>query len=179
MSNRSINTYCVYCRPGQDKNAEIKLKDLNYSSFSPLEMKPRFVNGKKEKHYRRLMPGYVFFDVPEDTEPEWMKIRQVSSILRVLQYGDGVRALRDDDLKFIHWLRENRGVLNASPVIRIGTKIRIIGGPLKNYEGNIVSVNKQRERVAVKIGEGALLQRIWFSIEYIEESKSAPNETPE
>ena len=172
MEESASNTYCVYCRPGQDKNAEGKLKDLDYASLSPLEMKPRFVCGKKEIRYHRLMPGYVFFDVPVNTEPDWIKIRQVSSILRVLQYGDGTRALRADDMKFIYWLRENQGVLKASPVIQIGTKIRIIGGPLKDYEGKIVAVNKARERVAVKIGESSLLQRIWFSIEYIEESKS-------
>lgn len=171
MDVHDVNTYCVYCRPGQDKNAEIRLKELDYYSLSPLEMKPRFVDGKKETHYRRLMPGYVFFEVQVNMEPDWAKIRQTSSILRVLQYGDGIRALRGDDLKFIQWLHENRGVLSASPVIQIGTKIRIIGGPLKDYEGKIVAVNKARERVAVKIGEGSLLQRIWFSVDYIEESK--------
>lgn len=56
-----------------------------------------------------------------------------------------------------------------SKVIQVGTKLQFVDGPLKDMDGRIVKVNKNRKQVQVSIGEEENLMRtVWCSIEYIE-----------
>lgn len=58
-------------------------------------------------------------------------------------------------------------------MIREGTKIRFVGGPLADFDGQVLRVNKNRRQVLLSIGSGeGLLRKMWCSIEYIEEAAS-------
>ena len=72
-------------------------------------------------------------------------------------------------MKFIQWLIRHNDGIKISKVIQIGTKIKIIDGPLKEYEGNIIKVNKRQKCVAVRINTEGIINTIWLSYEYIKE----------
>ncbi len=57
---------------------------------------------------------------------------------------DNTKKLRGHDLEFIQWLKRQNGMIGISKAIQIGTKIKIIDGPLKKYEGNIIKINKRQ-----------------------------------
>ena len=137
--------------------------------LSPLVVKPQ--QGRKEprRTQARLLPGYVFFE--QEGEPDWMGIIRFSSVLKILHYQDETPELRGADLDFVRWLRVHEGLIDVSQVMKVGTKIAFVSGPLLGMEGRVLKVNKGRRQVQVAVGgEGDLIRNIWCSVEYVQES---------
>ena len=167
---RKNNTYCVYCAVGQDNRVVQSLKQLGYESMSLQQVKHFYGGGKPSTRKVPMLPRYVFFDGPADTEPDWYGIKGIPSVLKILEYGDGQRALRDNDLDFVTWMKGMSGLMEFSQVMQVGARIRVVGGPLKYYEGKIVEVKKHRGMVAVEIGEDMHFSKIWCPVEYLEQT---------
>lgn len=168
MHDTSVKTYCLYCEPGQDRKVAAFLNKLGFVSLSPLQVKRYFNHGKKLVRKIPLLPRYVFFDDGSEDGPDWNKIHAIPGVQHILQYGDGMRALRDGDLLFVRWMKSINGLLEVSQVIQVGTKIRVIGGPLAHYEGQILEVKKHRQMVAVEISTEGHIAKIWCPVEYIQ-----------
>ena len=137
--------------------------------LSPLVIRPQ--PGKKgiARAHARLLPGYVFFDY--GGAPAWEDILRFSSVLKALQYEDGERALRNEDLAFVQWLKQYEGLIDVSQVVKVGTKIAFVSGPLMGMEGRVLQVNRSRRQVQIAVGdEGALFHSIWCAIEYIQDN---------
>ena len=96
------------------------------------------------------------------------KLKKFPIFFYLLKYADNTKHLRDNDLKFVQWLVENNGIIKISKAIKIGKKIKIMEGPLKDFEGNIVKINKRQKCVKIKIDEEGIIKYIWLSYEYIE-----------
>ena len=143
------------------------LKRGGYTAFSPLAVRNKPGEGGIKRTRARLLPGYVFFDA--ESEPDWDSIRRWSGVLKVLRYEDGACALRGDDLAFVKWLKEYEGMVDVSQVVKVGTKIAFVGGPLVGMEAKVLQVNKGRKMVQIAFGDGdAMFRNIWCTIEYIE-----------
>lgn len=161
-----MKSYCLFCKSGQEGLVIDLLTHVGYAAFSPLTVRNKPEAGGLKRTKARLLPGYVFFDAEE---PDWEMIRRCSGVLKVLRYQDGSCALRDEDLAFVKWLREYEGLLDVSQVIKVGTKIAFVGGPLVGMEAKVLKVNKSRRQVQIALGdEEAMFRNIWCSIEYVE-----------
>lgn len=160
------NTYCVYCAVGKDSRVVTSLEQLGYTSLSFQQMKRYFSQGKQRVRRVAMLPRYIFFDAGE--EPDWYRIRAIPHVQKILEYSDGRRAFREDDLDFVRWMKSLNGMMYFSQVMQVGSKIRVVGGPLIHYEGQIVEVKKHRNMVAIRIGEEAHFSKIWCPVEYIE-----------
>lgn len=142
-----------------------------YEAIAPLAERWTKVGDAVRKKTGSLIGGYVFLGA--QAEPDWIAIAKDRDVLRVLQYDGGERALRGEDLAFVEWLQHYEGLIEISRVIREGTKIRFVGGPLADFDGQVLRVNKNRRQVLLSIGSGeGLLRKMWCSIEYIEEAAS-------
>jgi len=141
---------------------------MGFSTLIPYEERHLFIKGVPFVRKTRLLPRYVFFDAPSCTEPPWTTIKQLPHVCKILQYSDDIRALQKEDLAFVEWLKCYNGLLQISLVARIGTKIQVISGPLKDYEGRIVEVKKSRLCVAVNISDTGHFRKVWCPIEYVE-----------
>ncbi len=143
------------------------LKRGGMFAFSPLAVRNKPGEKGLKRVKARLLPGYVFFDAEQ--EPDWETIRRFSGVLKVLRYEDGACALRGEDLRFVDWLKRCDGVIGVSEVVKVGTKIAFVSGPLVGMEAKVVKVNKSRRQVEIALGDGDVLFRnVWCSIEYIE-----------
>ena len=160
--------YCLFCKAGQEQNVMGMLKERGAKPLAPLavRVRPRVKGGEKVR--QRLLPGYVFFEQAD--EPDWLGIIRYSSVLKILHYQDESPELRGEDLSFVRWLEANEGLINVSEVVKVGTKIAFVNGPLVGMEGQVLKVNKGRGLVQISIGEGSgLFRTIWCAIEYIQE----------
>ena len=167
MKAENIQTYCLFCKSGQENRVIEKLKSDGYAPFAPLVVRWKPLNGKIRQTRSRLLPGYVFFDA--EALPNWQNIYAIEPVLRILQYDDGERILRGSDAEFVAWLKKYDGTIQLSHVIQVGTKLEFIDGPLKEMEGKIIKVNKSRKQVQVAIGnDKSMMHTIWCSIDYIE-----------
>jgi transcription antitermination factor NusG len=122
----------------------------------------------KTRQVRCVMPGYVFFMA--ETEPDWERVLRTKYVYRALAYGDGARALRGADLDFVYHLLHKGRIAEVSHVVRVGTKIKVIDGPLADYEGRIVGVNRKRCCAKVTLDTEGTIKHAWLQYEEITES---------
>jgi len=112
-----------------------------------------------------LLPGYVFLESPG--EPDWRVIRQQGDVLKPLAYADGTQALRGRDLAFVRFLEGSGGFLGLSRAVQEGTRIRVLDGPLKAWEGSIIRVNRRRQAAEVRIDGEGIVHTIWLPYEVL------------
>lgn len=164
-----MESYCLFCKSGQEGAVIALLNRHGLDAFSPLAVRNKPGEGGVKRTKARLLPGYVFFDA--ECEPDWDAIRRFSGVLKPLHYEDGTRSLRNEDLAFVNWLKRYEGMVDVSQVIKVGTRIAFVSGPLVGMEAKVIKVNKSRKQVQIALGDGdALFHNIWCSIEYIESS---------
>ena len=162
-----MESYCLFCKSGQESLVIDLLNRRGHAAFSSFAVRPKPTDGGLKRTKARLLPGYVFFDAED--EPDWDEIRRFSGVLKVLHYEDGTRSLRDEDLAFVKWLKRYEGMVDVSQVIKVGTKIAFVGGPLVGMEARVLKVNKSRRQVQIALGDqDSFFQNIWCTIEYIE-----------
>lgn len=166
--NKPLNVYCFFCETGYEDSFDTTFKWLGLTKIEASVNRVVRRNGKEVTVKRAMLPGYVLFEADDLSFDRLSALRQRLHFLRFVSYPDGAYALRGRDLEFINWLKRQNGMLDVSRVCRVGTRIRVIDGPLKTYEGSIVEVNRKRSCVAIRVGEGSILNKIWCSVEYVE-----------
>ncbi len=160
--------YCLFCKAGQEQNVMRMLEERGAKPLAPLAVHVRSGQKGMEQTRQRLLPGYVFFE--QEGEPDWRQIIRYSAVLKVLHYRDETPELRGADLDFVRWLKAHEGLIDVSEVVKVGTKIAFVSGPLVGMEGQVLKVNKGRGLVQVAVGgDGNLFHAIWCSIEYVQE----------
>ena len=159
--------YCLFCKGGQEQNVMRMLKERGAKPLAPLAVRVRTGAKAREKTRQRLLPGYVFFE--QEPEPDWTGLIRYSSVLKILHYQDETPELRGSDLDFVRWLKAHEGLIDVSEVVKVGTRIAFVSGPLVGMEGQVLKVNKGRGLVQISVGgEGGLFHTIWCSIEYVQ-----------
>ena len=98
---------------------------------------------------------------------------RLPDILRVLCSGDGDWHLAGTDLIMAKALFSEDGVVGFSWAFFEGDRIRIADGFLKQYEGQIIRVNKRAKTAQIRVKfEGKTLS-LWLGYELIDR----PNDT--
>lgn len=160
--------YCLFCKAGQEQNVIRMLEERGAKPLAPLAVHLQPGEKGLERTRRRLLPGYVFFE--QEGEPDWQGIIRYSAVLKILHYQDETPELRGADLDFVTWLKQHEGLIDVSEVVKVGTKIAFVSGPLVGMEGQVLKVNKSRRQVQVSVGgEGNMFHTIWCAVEYVQE----------
>jgi transcriptional antiterminator NusG len=160
--------FCICCEVSKENMVESFLKQMGYNVISALVERTIIENGNIKNVLRSIIPGYVFFESENLLEIFfWRDICKIEYIYYPLKYADNEKCLRGKDLAFVNWLKVNKGIIKISKVTEIGKKIKILEGPLKNYEGNIIKINKRQKCVAIKLDGEGIENIIWLSYEYI------------
>ena len=160
--------FCLHCLTGYEQHIAEHVTRLGYPSLVPVSSRIVYKNGKRKTQQRKLFPGYVFLRSQSLNADEIGRLTDLDYVIRLLRYDTGQYALTEEDAGLISRLWQNNGVLEVSQAWREGNRIRIISGPLKDLEARILQVNLKRNSVAVRLGEGSILGKIWCSIEMIE-----------
>lgn len=126
-------------------------------------------SGVWEKRLRHMLPGYVF--VYSDNEIPISKLGKMPCVLKPLKYGDGDYILKGGDRDFAEWIYSHNGLIGLSVAIKSGSKIKVVDGPLLDYEGSIVEVKRQKRLAKVLITIGDISREVWMSFEWLKESR--------
>jgi transcription antitermination factor NusG len=172
------SVFCVFCKTGREPAVESFLTLRAYRVISSFTAQKVFRNGKAQTERRPILPGYVFFAAP--APPDWKTILASSDIYYPVAYADGTNTLRNNDLAFVKWLLLHTGSSNGAPagtigvsqVMKIGTRIKVVNGPLKDFEGSITKVNKARKIAAIELSTDSMFHIVWVPIEYVEKQKN-------
>lgn len=131
------------------------------------QYKHRSRGGVKTSILAPVLPGYVFFrtEYPESAAP----IHRLVDVIRLLRYADHSWELRNGDERFAQWVFEQEGILRMSQARKIGDRIVIAKGPLKDMEGSILKMDRHSRNGLVEIRLNDKVFHVWLPFEVLEE----------
>ena len=171
--NNWEHAYCIFCRSGTEEKvaAELIRQHDGLLAMPVYQEKHQSRSGVKSLVREVMLPGYVFVytrDIPDD---ERKFTRGNPNALRILSDADGAAELYGDNLDYARWVMRYSGLIRCSKAVRVGSRIRITEGPLKDYEGYIREISKKNRNGRIEIPFMGQTIKAWLPFEWVEETK--------
>ena len=156
MSDNSL--YVLQVRTNREdkfiKTFNKHLEPLDIKLYFPRRIIEIKKNGKIRKTKPALFPGYVILESPCDT-PVYQCLHTFKSsknFVKFLGSNTNIIQVKYNDLVFL------RKLLNLGPVIGKSdvtfdenSRIVVLEGPLKDFQGTIVKVDRRKKRAKIKL----------------------------
>ena len=158
---------CIFCLTGKEASVAEKIK-LNFPDICALALrqkKRKTKTGRTTVENVVLFPGYVFFKTDEDNFV--FELTRIDGVLSVLSTPKGDWRLWGEDEKFAAWVFQNHGLIDFSKAYREGDRIHIISGPLKDYEGEVIKIDKRNRNGQVALCFSGKTMKVWLGFEFI------------
>lgn len=136
--------YAVWVRTGQEEKVLRMCKEiLHEQCFLPKYECARKQDGRWIKREEPLFPGYLFF-ISDDVETLIKELKVVPDFTKVLGDNQEPIALYQHEIDFLQkYTNENR-VLEMSCGFLEGDRLVVTDGPLKDYQGKIVRIDRHK-----------------------------------
>ena len=145
----------LHTKARQEKAVAKYLSAAGVTFFLPLITRVNIIRGRKFRSRVPLFTGYVFLS--GDLEDAYAAV-STKRVCQIIQVSDQERLLAE--LEQIREALDRRAELYRCPFAVVGTRCRVVKGPLMGIEG-VVSVELGRNRLALQIqtlGLGAVLE---------------------
>lgn len=152
--------YALHTYVGQEDKVVVDLmqrieffgmKDKVSRMLIPKEKIAEVKDGKKRVYRRKFFPGYVLIEVELTDEAKYM----ISSTPGVSGFVGPKRQPVPLDEKEVSNIEHRVGLLEEKPkpgiVFEVGESVRITQGPFSNFQGEIVEINSQQQRLKVLV----------------------------
>ncbi len=107
---------------------------------------------KGQSEQKPLFPGYVFISVPEPCDDFFLTVKSCINFFHFLNSNTDIQELKGKDLGYLSRLLAYGEVSGLSKVkFDENDRIQIVSGPLEGFKGNIIRVDRRRQRVTVSI----------------------------
>ncbi len=142
LNNRSW--YLVYSKPKREQYAQEHLQRQGYETYLPL-IQNNAVQHKRRRRAKNgdrieaLFPRYLFIHLNQTTD-NWSPIRSTLGVTKIVEF-DYIPAQVPDPLVSTLMNNENEAGLQCLPEsgYNPGDAIRIIAGPIKDYQGLFIT----------------------------------------
>jgi len=144
--------YAVHTKTHQEQRAAANIQSLGIETLFPrAEDRPaRDGSAKSACRGQAFFPGYLF--VRCDLAAAGRKIRYTRGVLMIVGTPNGAMPVDESVIDLIRSRMGGDGVVRVTRPLRIGDRVRIIAGPLKNLVGILESPWKTADRVTVLLG---------------------------
>ncbi len=148
-----IHTYTGY----EDQVAEnlrqriesLNMKEKIFDVIVPTEKQIEIKNGKRKIVERKIFPGYVLVEMVV-TDDSWYVVRNTPNVTGFIGLGVRPTAMAEDEVERI---KKRMGI--EEPKYKIELKmndlVRIIDGPLKNFEAKVTDIDEEKGKIKVLI----------------------------
>lgn len=167
------NWFVLHVIKGKEKSVLNRLSLLQLEDIIPfLPKKKMKIRQKGSLHDKQipLYPGYLFV-IGELRQIFIKKITSVNGVIKFVGQKNNPSTINLEEKRLILSITTGKGIAEYSKVIKEGTKIKIISGPLKELEGKILSVDRRKQRAVVGLPLLNSIVNTTLSFEYIKESK--------
>jgi transcription antitermination factor NusG len=113
---------------------------------------------------RDLLPGYIFVYSERKIE-NYMEVRAVSGVIRILSNTNGSYELAGSDKMFAMMLYDNDGCLGKTPVYEEGSIIKLKQGSFLGMHAQILKVDRRNKRMKVEIPFTSMRLKTWVEYE--------------
>ncbi len=110
-------------------------------------------NGKKVPVVQRQFPGYLLVNM-DMNDNSWTLVRQTPGVTQIVGAGDTPIPLsRGEVERLLHpgEAAEQREKVKTTVDYDVGETVRVIGGPLSDFEGQISDINVDQSRLKVLV----------------------------
>ncbi len=158
---------CLFCMTGKENQVASRIEILwpGAKAYSLSAIKRRSRKGVKSIETEVIMPSYVFFEVDEGFMP---KPPFPDGVIRILKNTDMSWKLTGRDHRFARWVVAHKGVLKLSQAYKVGDRIVIHQGPLKDLEASILKIDRRNRNGLVQLEIGNKRVRSWLPFEIVE-----------
>lgn len=150
--------YVLHTYSGYEENVERNLKqriesmdmeDKIFNVLVPKEKRIKIKNGKRKVVEEKIFPGYVLVEMIV-TDDSWYVVRNTPNVTGFIGAGTTPIPISEEEVKV---LQKRMGVEEPKYDIdvTIGTRVKIVDGPMKNFEGKVAEVDHTRGKVKIMI----------------------------
>lgn len=169
---------CLFCETGKETFVEQHIANIDsrLRATAVRQMKRITHLGETRLQARVVFPGYVFLEAQaSDLRPEALRVPGVLSLLRA---ADGDWRLHGRDRDFAQWVFSCHGMIAMSKAYKEGDRVRIVSGPLKEFEGSILRLDKRNRngQIAIQLGERTV--KVWLGFELVDPVDTASASHP-
>lgn len=122
------------------------MQDLIMEMRVPTEDVIEIKNGKRVKSQRKIYPGYVLVKMIE-TSQSWYLVRNTRGVTGFVGPDSKPVPLTEEEVEMML----NSGMKSVEFGIAIGEEVRILSGPLENFNGIVSDVDTIRQKLTLKV----------------------------
>ena len=134
-------------------------------------------SGKITKKTSAIFPGYIFYESDNIEYNEISAIKSAPGFCRFLKSNQDIRPLPENERRLVFKLLSGGEIAGESRVVfDINDRIKVLEGPMKDLEGQIIKVDKRKKRAKIKLNLYDNSFAIDFGFQIIELLKEEPAE---
>lgn len=150
--------YVIHTYSGYEENVSKNLKqriesmdmeDKIFDVLVPMETKIKIKNGRRTTIREKIFPGYVLVNMIV-TDDSWYVVRNTPNVTGFIGSGTTPTPVSEEEIKE---LQHRMGVEEPTYKVdvSIGTPVKIIDGPFKDFEGKVSEVDEAKGKVKVLV----------------------------
>jgi transcription antitermination factor NusG len=137
MASSERKWFVLYTKPKFEKKVYGQLLEKNIESFLPLQEVVKQWSDRKKKVEEPLFPGYVFI---HSNEKERLLSLGTIGVVKCINFKGRLAVVNDFEIENIKKLLAFGKMLEVHSSMAIGTRVKIIRGPLNGMEGLLTEV---------------------------------------
>lgn len=154
LKENESNWYVVYTYSGYENKVKATLEkvilnrgleDKIEEIIIPMEEEIEIKDGKQKTSIKKVFPGYVLVKMIM-TDETWYVIKSIKGVFNFVGMGEKPLPLTDKEMISLGISDE---VINVD--FGVGDAITITTEPFYNYPGTIENIDKEKQRVLVKV----------------------------
>jgi transcription antitermination factor NusG len=139
--------FAVYTRPRWEKKVAEILTHKKIECYCPINKVVRQWSDRKKIVHEPLFTSYVFVKVPETG---LTSLKQTNGVINLVYWLGKPAVIRDVEIEIIkRFLNEHINIQLEKASIQVNDKVRILGGPLMEMEGQVLSIKSKTIKVAL------------------------------
>lgn len=148
-----LHTYSGYeenvARNLRQRIESMDMEDKIYNVLIPTEKKIRIKDGKRKVVTEKIFPGYVLVEMVV-TDDSWYVVRNTPNVTGFVGSGTTPTPISEDEVKE---LQKRMGVEEPKYKIdvQVGSPVRIVDGPFKDFEGKVSEIDEARGKTKVLV----------------------------
>jgi transcription antitermination factor NusG len=137
--------YAIYTRTRWEKKVAGLLDKKHITTYCPLNRVLRTWSDRKKIVYEPLFRSYVFVHV---AQKEMITVKETGGVLNFVQWLNKPAEIKASEIEMIKdFLSEHTNVQLEKIEVNVNDAVRIVKGPLMEYEGNVLATNKNKVKV--------------------------------
>lgn len=115
-------------------------------AFVPMYKCEKIYHGTVEERLQRLFPGYIFIDTPDisDMRIRMYMLHSVDLYAKIIKTGDEMVPVSESEREMIENISGPDHIVDMSRGIIEHDKVRIFSGPLADYTGEIIKIDRHK-----------------------------------